>query len=402
MSERDHRVIGQAQDLFMFHPDAPGAVIWLDRGEELYHTLTETMRTILKSEGYKAVRTPLMWKQHLWETSGHWDHYKENMFHWKDDEDGEVSQVLKPMNCPVHMAIFGNERRTYRDLPIRMYDPSVLHRNELSGSLGGLTRMRQFSQDDGHIFCTPEQIESEVTNLLDMVNGIYGMFGLDYECTLSTRPNDSMGTDEAWSASESALRSALDEYQNGDFKEDEGGGAFYGPKIDVHVTDSLGRKWQTATIQLDFNLPERFELTYQDENDTKQTPVVIHRAIFGSYERFIAILIEHFNGDFPTWLAPEQIRILSVSQKSNEYAVGLLRSLQAFQSVRAAVDLTDERLGRKIVAARHYKIPWMLVVGERDRDNKTVSVRHREHGDIGAMTLEAFTRLYFDGGALKS
>lgn len=396
MSERDHRVIGQALDLFMFHPDAPGAVIWLDKGEELYHTLTETMRDILKSEGYQVVRTPLMWKQYLWETSGHWDHYRENIFHWKDEEETDVYQALKPMNCPVHMVIYKNKRRTYRDLPIRFYDPGILHRNELSGSLGGLTRMRQFSQDDGHIFCRRDQIVDEITNFLDMVNGIYGMFGLDFTCTLSTRPEKSMGEYSLWEEAEAALTKALNDYFGDVWHTDDGGGAFYGPKIDVHVTDSLGRKWQTATVQLDFNLPGRFELSYRDENDEKVEPVVIHRAIFGSYERFIAILIEHFNGAFPSWLAPEQIRVLSVSEKSNQYAQGVLNSLQMFNSVRANIDVSDERLGKKIVFAREQKIPWIIVVGPRDRDNMTVSVRHRDRGDLGTMSMEEFLRMFFE------
>lgn len=396
MSERDHRVIGQALGLFIFHPDAPGAAIWLDKGEELYHTLTETMRSILKAEGYQVVRTPLMWKQHLWETSGHWEHYRENIFHWKGEEDSNVSQALKPMNCPVHMVIYKSKRRTYRDLPIRFYDPGILHRNELSGSLGGLTRMRQFSQDDGHIFCRRDQIVDEVTNFLDMVNGIYGMFGLDFTCTLSTRPEKAMGGDELWDEAEGALTKSLNDYFGDVWQIDEGGGAFYGPKIDVHVTDSLGRKWQTATIQLDFNLPGRFELSYQDEDDQKQVPVVIHRAVFGSYERFIAILIEHFNGAFPTWLAPEQVRILSVSDKSSAYARSVESILNQLPDIRVTVDDSDERLGKKIALAREQKIPWMIIVGERDRDNVTVSVRHRDRGDLGAMSQTDFIRAFTD------
>ncbi len=388
--KRDHRVVGRALGLFMTHEWAPGAIFWLPKGEVLYHTLSESMRSMLLGEGYVAVRTPMLFDKQLWETSGHWAHYRDNMFRIDKVEEGEEegrSYGLKPMNCPSHMLVFKNTRRSYRELPLRIHDQGVLHRDEVRGALGGLTRVRQFSQDDAHLFCTEEQIEKEVSDLIALVNRVYGSLGLGYRAKLSTRPADKLGDDALWDRAEVALENAL--RANGlEWKVNAGDGAFYGPKIDFDVIDALGRPWQCATIQLDYQLPLRFELSYTGADNAPHAPVVIHRAIFGSFERFIGILIEHFAGAFPAWLAPEQVRVMTVSEKSLGWGAEVVHALRA-AGLRVHFDEGNEKIGAKIREAHAAKPVWQIVVGERDAENRTVSVKSRD-ADLGALSVEAF------------
>jgi threonyl-tRNA synthetase len=395
--KRDHRRLGQKLGLFMFHDYAPGAPFWLPKGEDLYHTLSEVMRNLLVNSGYLPVRTPMLFDKTLWETSGHWGHYQENMFHFAEghhkegdsDEDAESKiMCLKPMNCPSHMLIFGSKRRSYRELPMRLHDQGVLHRNELRGALGGLTRVRQFCQDDAHIFCTEDQIQGEVLELLKLVKRVYLAFDLGFQVKLSTRPEKKLGDDALWDQAEDALRAAL-EGAGMDFELKEGDGAFYGPKIDFDVLDALGRDFQCATIQLDFQLPRRFELSYIGADNEPHTPVVVHRAIFGSFERFIGILIEHFAGAFPVWMAPESVRILTVSEKSVSHGQAVLAALKA-AGVKATGDFGDEKIGRKIRECHGDKVNYMAVVGERELEENTVSIRSRDHGDLGSLALADF------------
>lgn len=388
--KRDHRVVGRAMGLFMTHEYAPGAIFWLPKGEVLYHTLSEAMRSMLLGEGYVAVRTPMLFDKQLWETSGHWAHYRDNMFRIDKVEEGEEtgrSYGLKPMNCPSHMLIFGSTRRSYRELPLRLHDQGVLHRDEVKGALGGLTRVRQFSQDDAHLFCTEEQIEKEVTDLIALVNRVYGALNLGYRAKLSTRPADKLGDDVLWDRAEAALENAL--RNNGlEWKVNAGDGAFYGPKIDFDVIDALGRAWQCATIQLDYQLPLRFELTYTGADNLPHAPVVVHRAIYGSFERFIGILIEHFAGHFPAWLAPEQVRVMTVSEKSVAWGAEVTEALRA-AGVRVHFDQGDEKIGAKIREAHAARPVWHAVVGERDAENRTVSVKSGG-ADLGALPLADF------------
>ena len=379
--KRDHRRLGKQLELMMFHEYAPGSPFFLPKGEVLYHELSEAMRTLLMGEGYVAVRTPQMFDCRLWKTSGHWDHYKEDMFAFNEEEGSEDTSDervmgLKPMNCPSHMLIFGSKKRSYRELPLRIHDQGVLHRNEMRGALGGLTRVRQFCQDDAHLFVTEEQIESEVTDLLAMVDKVYRSFDMDFICKLSTRPEKKMGDDALWDQAENSLQKAL-ENNNLPFILKEGDGAFYGPKIDFDVVDALGREWQCATIQLDYQLPRRFDLKYVGADNETQVPVVIHRAIFGSLERFIGILIEHYAGAFPTWIAPEQVRILTVSEKSLQHGYAVRDALTA-AGLRVHVDDRDDKIGFKIREAHNAKTPWMAIVGEQEQDTGTVSVRLRK------------------------
>jgi threonyl-tRNA synthetase len=379
--KRDHRVLGKQLDLVMFHEYAPGCPFFLPKGEILYHELSQAMRSLLVEKGnYVAVRTPQMFDSKLWKTSGHWDHYADNMFAFgQDDKEDEQENArimgLKPMNCPCHMLIFGSQKRSYRELPLRMHDQGVLHRNEVRGALGGLTRVRQFCQDDAHLFVTEAQIESEVTDLLAMVGQVYAAFGMDYKAKLSTRPEKKLGDDALWDQAEAALENAL-LANNIDFKLKEGDGAFYGPKIDFDVVDALGREWQCATIQLDYQLPARFELKYIGEDNESHTPIVIHRAIFGSLERFIAILIEHYAGAFPTWISPEQVRILTVSEKSRSHGQAVKASLEA-QGIRVHLDDRDDKIGFKIREAHNAKTPWMAIVGEQEMEDDSVALRLR-------------------------
>ncbi len=402
--KRDHRRLGKDLGLFTFHPWAPGAPFWQAKGATLYRLLSDYMRDALSGEDYQEVRTPLVFNKALWETSGHWEHYRENMFLLESDgeppapaagngsgpsaaEDRDGAQfALKAMNCPGHMLMFASEGRSYRDLPLRFHDQGVLHRQEASGVLSGLTRVRQFAQDDAHCFITENQIGEEVERLLRLIDRVYGDFGLDYAVELSTRPEDYLGELETWNHAEAQLRGAI-EAAGRPFTVSEGDGSFYGPKIDVHVTDAIGRRWQCATIQLDYQMPQRFGLKYVGADNADHTPVLIHRAIFGSFERFIALLIEQYAGAFPLWLAPVQVRILNIADRHAEYGRTVRERLGA-AGFRVELDARREKIGLKIREAQLQKIPRMLVIGDREVENGTVAVRSRTKGDLGASALE--------------
>jgi threonyl-tRNA synthetase len=384
--KRDHRKIGRDQKLFMFHQWAPGSPVWLPKGTTLYNTLANYMRGVILPAGYDEVKAPIVFNRGLWETSGHWDHYRQNMF-LVDSADGE-QMGLKAMNCPGHMLIFGSESRSYKDLPIRYHEQTALHRNEASGVLSGLTRVRQFSQDDGHCFVTESQIGEEVELALRLVQRVYGDFGMRPELKLSTRPPEFLGTIEQWNHAEAELKRAL-EAVGEPFAINEGDGAFYGPKIDFDVTDAIGRKWQCATIQLDYNLPARFDLKYTGADNAAHRPVVIHRAIFGSFERFIALLIEHFAGAWPLWLAPVQVAILPIADRHLDYT-RTVRDELAASGLRVELDERYEKIGYKIREAQLQKVPYMLVVGDREAADGTVSVRSRFGGDLGARPVQEF------------
>ena len=384
--KRDHRRIGKDQQLFMFHPWAPGAAFWLAKGTTLYNLLANYMRGVLFPSGYQEVKAPIVFNKSLWETSGHWSHYRQNMFLVESSEGEQMA--IKAMNCPGHMLIFGSEVRSYRDLPIRLHEQTALHRNEASGVLSGLTRVRQFSQDDAHCFVTQEQIGEEVERLLGLVQRVYGDFGLSYTAKLSTRPPEFLGEIETWNSAEAQLKAAL-ERAGQPYTLNEGDGAFYGPKIDYDITDAIGRKWQCATIQLDYQLPARFDLKYVGADNAEHMPIVIHRAIFGSLERFIALLIEHFAGAFPLWLAPVQAVVLPISDRHLAYAAGV-RDRLAAAGLRVELDERQEKIGYKIREAQLQKVPYMLVTGDREAAEGTVSVRSRAAGDLGARPVDGF------------
>jgi threonyl-tRNA synthetase len=383
---RDHRRVGRELGLFTFHPWAPGATFWLGKGTVLYNTLAQYMRDTLFPAGYVELKTPLLFNKALWETSGHWSHYRKNMF-LVESTDGEP-MGMKAMNCPGHMLVFASEMRSYRDLPLRLHEQTPLHRNEASGVLSGLTRVRQFSQDDAHCFVSEAQIAAEVEALLKLVQQVYGDFGLPYTAKLSTRPDEFLGEVATWDRAEAALREALDRAGQA-YTVDEGDGAFYGPKIDFDVTDALGRKWQCATIQLDYQMPERFDLKYIGADNTEHRPIVIHRAIFGSFERFIAILVEHFAGAFPLWLAPVQVSVLPIADRHAGYARHVEQRVAA-AGLRVTLDDRQEKVNYKIREAQLQKVPYMLVVGDREAADGAVAVRSRARGDLGARPLEAF------------
>jgi threonyl-tRNA synthetase len=385
--KRDHRKVGRDVGLFTFHHWAPGAAFWLAKGTTLYNTLGDYMRSVLIPAGYQEVKAPIIFNKALWETSGHWDYYRHNMF-LVESADGETMSP-KPMNCPGHFLLFASEMRSYRDLPLRFHEQTPLHRNEASGVLSGLMRVRQFSQDDGHCFVTEEQIGSEVEALLRLVQRVYADFGLEYAAKLATRPEKFLGEVATWDHAEGALRQALDRARQA-YTVNEGDGAFYGPKIDFDITDALGRKWQCATIQLDYMMPERFDLKYIGADNAEHRPIVIHRAIFGSMERFIAILIEHFAGAFPLWLAPLQVVVLPIADRHIDYA-GQVQSRLAAKGLRVAVDARQEKINLKIREAQLQKVPYMLVVGDREAAEGTVAVRSRARGDLGARPLDLFT-----------
>jgi threonyl-tRNA synthetase len=384
---RDHRRLGKELDLFHFHPFAPGAAFWTPYGTTLYHVLSENMRQLALDSGYVEIKTPLLYNKGLWEISGHWGKYKENMFLVLDNESGEHDFSLKPMNCPSHHLYYGMKRHSYRDLPLRLHTQDVLHRNEISGTLSGLTRVRQFAQDDAHIYCLENQVPDEVKRFVALVDRVYGSVGLEYTAKFATRPPQRIGDDALWDRAESLLQSALDALGR-PYELKPGDGAFYGPKIDFEVSDSIGRKWQLGTIQLDYNAPERFDLTYIGEDNAEHRPAVLHRAVYGSFERFIAILIEHFAGAFPYWLAPVQMTVLPLSEKFVDYAAEVGKQLKAAK-IRAEVDHSNEKLGAKIRVAQMKKIPYMLVVGEKEAAAGTVSVRKRGTGDQGSMEIAA-------------
>ena len=373
---RDHRRLGRELDLFHFFPVSPGAAFWTPRGTALYNTLERFVRERQRDD-FQEVKTPLLYTKQLWEQSGHWGKYRENMFLVLDTETGEHDMSLKPMNCPSHYVYYGSDRHSYRELPIRYVTLDVLHRNELTGALSGLTRVRQFAQDDCHVFLREDQIAEEVTFLMDFILGHYDAFGLESSLKFATRPEQRIGSDEQWDRAEAALREALDATGR-DYEIDPGDGAFYGPKIDFHVTDSIGRQWQLGTIQLDYNAPERFDLMYVGEDNAPHRPVVIHRAVCGSFERFIAILIEHYAGAFPTWLAPEQVRVLPISEQWTESAEEVRASLDAAGVLATLAG--KETLNYRIREAEELKVPYMAIVGEREAADGTVAVRRRGAG----------------------
>jgi threonyl-tRNA synthetase len=383
--KRDHRKLGRELGLFMFHPWAPGAAFWLPKGTTLYNTLAAYMREVLFPAGYVEVKTPLVFNKALWETSGHWSHYRQNMF--LIESEGEEMGV-KAMNCPGHMLVFGSEMRSYRDLPLRFHEQTPLHRNEASGVLSGLTRVRQFSQDDAHCFVAQEQIGEEVERLLGLVQRVYKDFGLQFTAKLSTRPPEFLGEIATWDSAEAQLKMALERTGQA-YTVNEGDGAFYGPKIDFDVTDAIGRKWQCATIQLDYQIPARFKLTYVGADNGEHMPVVIHRAIFGSFERFIAIMIEHYAGAFPVWLAPVQAVMIPIADRHVDYCRQVQQRLNA-AGLRVDIDSSLERMNAKIRNAQLQKIPYMLVAGDREMEQNAVAVRLRSGEDLKTKPVDEF------------
>ena len=383
--KRDHRKLGKELGLFMMHEAGPGFPFFLPKGMVLKNTLLDYWRQIHKKAGYVEVSTPIILNRSLWETSGHWDHYKNNMY--TTVIDGE-DYAIKPMNCPGGVLVYASEPRSYRDLPLRVGELGLVHRHEKSGQLHGLMRVRCFTQDDAHIFMTPDQIKDEIKGVVALINEVYSLFGFEYHVELSTRPEDSMGSDEDWEMATEGLRSALDEIGL-PYVVNEGDGAFYGPKIDFHLVDCIGRTWQCGTIQLDFQLPQRFELEYIGADGEKHRPIMIHRVVFGSIERFIGILIEHFAGAFPTWLAPVQVKVLPISEKYMDYAENVKKKLDE-AGIRVELDTRSEKIGYKIREAQQAKIPYMLVVGQKEEEDGTIAVRSRAAGDEGTKSLDAF------------
>ena len=383
--KRDHRKLGKELGLFMFAEEGPGFPFFLPKGMVLKNTLLEYWHEIHLREGYQEISTPVILSRKLWETSGHWDHYKANMYTTVIDEE---DYAIKPMNCPGGMLVYKSQPRSYRDLPLRLGELGLVHRHEKSGQLHGLMRVRCFTQDDAHIYMTQEQITDEIKGVTRLIDEVYKQFGFDYFVELSTRPEDSMGSDEDWEMATNGLRNALEE-MGLDYIVNEGDGAFYGPKIDFHLRDSIGRTWQCGTIQLDFQLPQRFEAEYVSEDGTKKRPIMIHRVCFGSIERFIGILIEHYAGKFPVWLAPVQVKVIPVSEKSMEYASGVYEKLRA-AGIRAELDHKDEKVGYKIRQAQLERVPYMLVLGEKEAAEGAITVRSRDKGDLGRAELDAF------------
>ena len=383
--KRDHRKLGKELGLFMMREEGPGFPFFLPKGMVLKNTLLDYWREIHRKNGYVEISTPIMLSRHLWETSGHWDHYKENMYTTVIDD---TDFAIKPMNCPGGILVYQSEPRSYRDLPLRMGELGLVHRHEKSGQLHGLMRVRCFTQDDAHIFMMPEQIRDEIKGVARLIDEVYQLFGFKYHVELSTRPEDSMGSDEDWEMATEALRGALDDLGL-PYVVNEGDGAFYGPKIDFHLEDSIGRTWQCGTIQLDFQLPLRFNCEYIGADGEKHRPIMIHRVAFGSIERFIGILLEHFAGAFPTWLSPVQVKVLPISDKYMEYGEKVKAALEA-ANIRTEIDTRAEKIGYKIREARLQKIPYMLVVGAKEEEENTVSVRSRFAGDEGAKSLDDF------------
>ena len=387
--KRDHRKLGKELDLFFFDETAPGMAYWMPKGFTLMNTLINFWRKEHQKRGYQEFSGPQLNSSVLWKTSGHWDHYKEDMFVLTDVDGNE--QALKPMNCPNSIKIYQTKLRSYKDLPLRFNDVDVIHRNEKSGQLNGLFRVRMFRQDDSHNYVTEEQIGSEIKDILEIADKMYKMFGLEYKLSLSTRPDDFMGEIETWNKAESDLKKVLTDITGGEdnFAINEGDGAFYGPKIDITMKDCLGREWQMGTVQLDFQLPQRFNLSYIDKDGNKKTPIMIHRAIFGSFDRFIGIITEHFAGAFPTWLAPVQVRILPIADAHKEYASKLKEQLED-EGIRVELDDRQEKIGYKIREAQLQKIPYMLIIGEKEVEANAVGVRSRKEGDIGQMQTVDF------------
>ena len=387
--KRDHRKLGKELDLFFFDETAPGMAYWMPKGFIMMNRLIDLWRKEHKKRGYQEFSGPQLNSSELWKISGHWDHYKEDMFVLTDADGNE--QALKPMNCPNSIKIYQSKLRSYKDLPLRFNDVDVIHRNEKSGQLNGLFRVRMFRQDDSHNYITEEQIGSEIKDIIEIAKQLYSVFGLEYKLTLSTRPEeDFMGEIETWDKAENDLRKVLDEIcGEGNYQVNEGDGAFYGPKIDIKMKDCLGREWQMGTVQLDFQLPQRFNLHYIDKDGNKKTPIMVHRALFGSFDRFIGIITEHFAGAFPTWLAPVQVRILPIADSHKEYAEKLKEKLEEYD-IRVELDEREEKIGYKIREAQLQKIPYMLIVGDKEVEANAVGVRSRKDGDIGAMSVEDF------------
>ena len=383
--KRDHRKLGKELGLFMFAEEGPGFPFFLPKGMTLKNTLIDYWREIHYRDGYQEVSTPIILSRKLWENSGHWDHYKDNMYTTVIDEE---DYAVKPMNCPGGMLVYKNQPHSYRDLPLKVGELGLVHRHEKSGQLHGLMRVRCFTQDDAHIFMRDDQIEDQIKGVTKLINEVYTQFGFEYFVELSTRPEDSMGSDEDWEMATNGLKKALED-MGLDYIVNEGDGAFYGPKIDFHLRDSLGRTWQCGTNQLDFQMPQRFDLEYTAEDGSKKRPIMIHRVCFGSIERFIGILIEHFAGKFPVWLAPVQVKVIPVSEKSMDYATGVYEKLKA-AGIRTELDHKDEKVGYKIRQAQLEKVPYMLVLGEKEAAEGAITVRSRDKGDLGAAGLDDF------------
>lgn len=383
--KRDHRKLGRELDLFSLHEEGPGFPFFHPKGMVLWNILIDFWRKEHQKRGYQEIKTPIILNEELWQRSGHWEHYKDNMYFTKIDD---MAYAVKPMNCPGGILMYKSNYHSYRDLPIRLGELGIVHRHEKSGVLHGLMRVRCFTQDDAHIFMMPSQIEEEIIGVIDLVDYFYKIFGFEYHVELSTRPENSMGSDELWEQATNALQKAL-EKKGMPYKINEGDGAFYGPKIDFHLKDSLGRTWQCGTIQLDFQMPERFDLSYIGPDGEKHRPVMIHRVIYGSIERFIGILIEHYGGAFPMWLAPVQARILPISEKHLEYARKVKQQLEE-AGIRVELDERNEKIGYKIREAQMQKTPYMLIVGDKEAEENTVSVRVREKGDTGQQSIESF------------
>lgn len=383
--KRDHRKIGKELELFTIMEEGPGFPFFLPKGMILKNTLVDYWREIHRAAGYDEIQSPMMLNRALWERSGHWDHYKENMYTTVIDD---TDFAVKPMNCPGGILVYKTKMHSYKELPLRIGELGLVHRHELSGSLHGLMRVRCFTQDDAHIFMTREQIKDEIKGVVSLIDKVYSTFGFEYHIELSTQPEDSMGAKEDWDIATDALRDAITELGY-DYEVNEGDGAFYGPKLDFHLTDCLGRTWQCGTIQLDFQLPERFELEYIGADGEKHRPIMIHRVVFGSIERFIGILTEHFAGAYPTWLAPVQVKLLPIADRHLDYLYNVKKALEA-KGVRCEIDDRSEKMGFKIRAAQLEKVPYMIIAGDKDIENGTISVRSRKDGEQGAMTLDEF------------
>ncbi|MDD3879720.1 MAG: threonine--tRNA ligase [Syntrophomonas sp.] len=383
--KRDHRRLGRELGLFVVLDEGPGFPFFLPKGMVLRNELENFWREEHRKAGYQEIRTPIILSRELWERSGHWDHYKDNMYFTTIDEG---DYAIKPMNCPGGLLVYKQNLHSYKELPLRMGEMGLVHRHEMSGVLHGLMRVRAFTQDDAHIFMLPEQIIDEIKGVMDLVDRFYSLFGFSYHVELSTKPENAMGSDEIWDVATNALIKALEE-RSMEYKVNEGDGAFYGPKIDFHLQDSLDRTWQCGTIQLDFQMPEKFDLTYVGEDGGKHRPVMIHRVIYGSIERFIGILTEHFGGAFPLWLAPVQVRVLPITQRSQDYASQVVAELEQ-AGIRVEADFRSEKIGYKIREGQLQKIPYLLVLGDREAEEGTVSVRHRKEGDLGAKALQEF------------
>lgn len=383
--KRDHRKLGRELDLFSIHEEGPGFPFFHPKGMVLRNELENFWREVHREKGYGELKTPIILSESLWHQSGHWDHYKDNMYVTKIDEG---DYAVKPMNCPGSILVYKSKMHSYRDLPLKWGELGLVHRHELSGTLHGLMRVRSFTQDDAHVFALPEQVKDQLVEVIELASYIYDVFGFKYSVELSTRPENSMGTEEQWEMAENGLRAALEE-KGIEYRVDEGDGAFYGPKIDFQLEDAIGRTWQCGTIQLDFQMPERFEMEYIDKDNEKKRPVMIHRAIFGSLERFIGILIEHYAGKFPVWLSPVQATILPISDKFNDYAYEIEKKMKE-KGIRVEVDDRAEKIGYKIREARLQRVPYMLIVGEQEVENESVSVRERDNGDQGQIKLDEF------------